>query len=488
MHIRSASSLNAIEMWPDETTIDPLEPFGTYQNALSNYAWDAVTLQPHNRSVSVGGFASTLATDVDTITNMIDLTRTNPANADTKFYIYAAWPLLNNSQSVWESHSEDLDETLTTRKRGYYNNLIERVRQETTAEVLMVPVGEVLFELSKALANGEVPGFSHISQFYRDQLHMNYSHGRYVAGLTTYSTLFNDTPYGLTPDNYYGGENILTPEQFDVLQGIVSEVLDNHQYSGTNFPTPTTADFNLSGQVESDDLTVWSSSYGVTEPYDPNGDGVVDEADRLLWETSASTFHPADFNRDSRVNPLDFDVWEQSMGVDDGGDADGDGDTDEQDRLIWEQANVPFHPADFNLDGIVEESDLALALQFYGLDDSGDVNGDNETNGADFLAIQQVFTPHNPADFNKDYVVDEEDLQQWEATVGWQETTDIDGDGIAAGNEFLAWQQELGKIWPVGAGGGNVSNVPEPSGLILGFSLALGIGLTRPRDKHVRRN
>ena len=47
------------------------------------------------------------------------------------------------------------------------------------------------------------------------------------------------------------------------------------------------ADFNRSGTVDRDDLTLWRRSFGVNALADANGDGVTDGADFLVWQRNA---------------------------------------------------------------------------------------------------------------------------------------------------------------------------------------------------------
>ncbi|MEQ8211988.1 MAG: hypothetical protein RH917_19475 [Lacipirellulaceae bacterium] len=473
-HIRTATSLDYFIANPEDVNITPVEPFGTYTNALTNHAWDAVTIQPFN------GQTSTMATDVLSILDFIDLTRSNSANQDTKFYIYAAWPRRTGFRNRWTVEVEDELTTNTVPADQYFDFLIERVRQETDAEVYMIPVGDVLFELDTRLLNSEIPGFTTLNEFYRDEIHLDFNHGRYLANLTTFSTLFNTSPIGIRPTNATFGNDILTLEQLDALQLIVSDVLSQHEYANVSFPVPTFADFDSSGQVGQADFTLWSHSYGIEDPFDPNGDGKVDILDHNFWSANVTQFHPADFNRDGQVNPLDFEVWENSVGVDDGADADQDGDTDEQDRIIWEQANVPFDPADFNEDGFVDGLDSSVMLNFYGLSDQGDISGDGQTDGDDFLAFQLVQTPYNPADTNFDRLVDNVDLEHWQRSVGYDIATDINDNELTEGMELLTWQQEFGSVWPIV--GASAVGVPEPVAATLvftAFSLFLAV---RTRD------
>lgn len=457
-HIRGSTALNYIIENPNDVQ-ESNPTFGNYFEALPAHAWDAITIQPFN------GPESTMATDVSAILSLIDLARSNSANQNTKFYIYAAWPRRTGFRNRWMYDIEDLPTTLTAPANDYFDFLIERVRLETDAEVYMIPVGDVLFELDTRLSNAEIPGFSSINEFYRDEIHLNYNHGRYLANLTVFSTLLNRSPIGIAPTDSTFGSDILSVEQQDALQLVVSDVLSEHSYTNVSFPVPTYADFDSGGQVGQSDLMIWNDSYGIAVPFDPNEDGRVDTLDHNFWSQNVTQFHPADFNGDGQVNPLDLIVWENSVGVDDGADADQDGDTDEQDRIIWEQAKVPFLPADSNQDGFVDGLDSQVMLTHYGLNDLGDFNGNGLTDGGDFLAFQLVQSPYNPADTNFDRVVDNIDLEHWQRTVGYDIASDIDGNNLADGMEFLTWQREFGSVWPIVSGG--IASVPEPSPLLL---------------------
>lgn len=55
------------------------------------------------------------------------------------------------------------------------------------------------------------------------------------------------------------------------------------------------------------------------------------------------------------------------------------------------QLAVDVPAADFNADGLVDQFDLAIWRASHGIDDRGDANGDGQTDGADFLILQQEF-------------------------------------------------------------------------------------------------
>ena len=80
------------------------------------------------------------------------------------------------------------------------------------------------------------------------------------------------------------------------------------------------------------------------------------------------------------------------------------------------------------------------------------------------------------ADFNFDDVVDEADLQLWQAAAGVNGDADADGDGDSDGDDFLVWQSQRGLST---AGLASAVAVPEPGGLML-FGLGTLIHSFRP--------
>ncbi len=56
-----------------------------------------------------------------------------------------------------------------------------------------------------------------------------------------------------------------------------------------------------------------------------------------VLSTLASPFSPADFNQDTLVDSADLAIWTTGYGLDATGDADGDGDTDGADLLFWQR-------------------------------------------------------------------------------------------------------------------------------------------------------
>ncbi|MDH3308539.1 MAG: S8 family serine peptidase, partial [Acidimicrobiia bacterium] len=141
-HIRCGSTLEGIWANPTDTCVLPEPEFGFFTEALADHAWDAVMVQPYP------GASSTLLDDESTVLNMIAMARDNPASQATRFYVYTGWPNLSTFGN-WAASAIDDDATPTVHAREYFEHLIRRVRLQTEADVFIVPVGDVLFELDQ---------------------------------------------------------------------------------------------------------------------------------------------------------------------------------------------------------------------------------------------------------------------------------------------------------------------------------------------------
>ena len=277
-HIFFSSSLDDIWNNPTFTSRAPVEDFGTFEEALPAHHWNAVTMQPWPK-------AATLGQDAARIIDFIDLTRTNPANQDTEFFIYTPWARFDRIRTHWLNDVAYDDSTRSSTTREYFQLLARRVREDTDAPVFIIPVGEVFYQLDQRIQAGNLPGITSPFQLYRDAIHASYSVGRYVAGVTTYATLFKEDPAGLTaPDGFYTSDSALfTPELYAGIHETVWQVVREHSllFAG---------DFNGNGLVEQADLDLVLSNWGTLADPAPEGwlfhlpSGAIDqdELDQVL--------------------------------------------------------------------------------------------------------------------------------------------------------------------------------------------------------------
>jgi hypothetical protein len=224
-------------------------PYGFYPNALPNYSWNAITLQPFDRQLN--SFA-----DNDRVMagNFINLALTNPANASTRFLVYSRWPRRDGPTSstfYGTSYEDQWDRSYTdpsfsggNESRDYFQKVTLALRSDFPAVTIdMVPVGDVLYELASRMSLGQINHFTDISQIYTDEIHFydGGAHGNvgsYLTALTFYATLFKDSPVG---DTQYGLWGITDAALAGQIQDTVWDVVAGHPYSGVSaIPEPST--------------------------------------------------------------------------------------------------------------------------------------------------------------------------------------------------------------------------------------------------------
>jgi hypothetical protein len=211
-------------------------PYGLYPNALPNYTWDAVTLQPFDRLID---------DDTTTIKKFVDLTRQKAENSNTQFYIFSHWMRRSSDtapldyETMWmRPYTNGWDGTNET--KDYYEKLLVSVREQTpylSKPVLIIPVGDVMRELNRRMKAGQVPGYTDIVQIYADGIHLN-NVGQLLTGATFYATIYKTDPHGASYAAYDAAtgaadvriSNALATAIYDV----VWDVVKGHPYSGVS--------------------------------------------------------------------------------------------------------------------------------------------------------------------------------------------------------------------------------------------------------------
>jgi hypothetical protein len=97
-----------------------------------------------------------------------------------------------------------------------------------------------------------------------------------------------------------------------------------------NYGTSVTRGLNLGSEGS---LLVSNDLKSITFDLEVAGDDMLQF--RVL--TSLATFAEADFDQSGAVDQQDLSIWQGAFGQGAGGDADGDGDTDGRDFLIWQR-------------------------------------------------------------------------------------------------------------------------------------------------------
>lgn len=230
-------------------------PFGGWQQALTEHAWDAVSLQPFDRHLHGQDKEGEDRGDAALIARWARMAAAK--NPEVQVYIYARWPRVTQQGKSIPFDKNDYDPTrpgsghdlskvddytarweakytggwdVTNETRDYFETLLREVRRltpELKRPVRLVPVGQVMADLHQQMKAGKVPGWTSIYQFYKDGIHLN-EPGSYVVACTFFATLFKQTPEGL-PAEPYGR---LAPELAKIIQETVWRVVREHPEAG----------------------------------------------------------------------------------------------------------------------------------------------------------------------------------------------------------------------------------------------------------------
>lgn len=169
-------------------------PYGHYPNALNNYSWDFVSLQPFDRR---------LDSDTEHATNFINLAKAQ--NSAVQICIYGRWPNAGSRGdfSTWfdKDYTDGWDGTNET--RDYLETLVDALRAAHTdiPAVKLIPISEVMYLLDQRMKAGEIPGYSSVFEVYTDGWHMD-NVGQYICGLTAYAIMYDEDPVGVTRAGY----------------------------------------------------------------------------------------------------------------------------------------------------------------------------------------------------------------------------------------------------------------------------------------------
>jgi hypothetical protein len=285
MHIDSSQSMQSIWNNPSGVGVidEKRDPYGAYTNALLNYHWDHVLLEPYL------GQTAKFGTEKAAMENFINLTRQNPANHDTVFYVYQVWPRQSwgNYSAYWLGPWTENDLTLVQPRRQFYDAFMDWANDTYDPQGIVVreiPVGEVWHRINLMIESGAITGIT-TADLYRDDLHASGPLGRYLAAATNYAVMFQTNINGLVPPVAQFGTSY-PPELYEIFNEVIWEVVTSDSDTGI-------ADFNDDGYVSNTDLTIWKNAFGVSSAGDTDGDGDTDGQDFLNWQRNYGGEPPA---------------------------------------------------------------------------------------------------------------------------------------------------------------------------------------------------
>lgn len=217
-------------------------PYGYPTNALPNFDWDVLTLQPFDRGV---------ADDIDDSTYFMNLMYGRATNAQARTLIYSRWPrqaetspgsgqyVTYNLPQLWARTSSQSNES-----KAHFEAVVVGLRAAHPSRTIdMVPVGDTLLLFDSEAKAGRVPGFTQASGLFQDAIHLT-EVGAYLVGCVFYATMYKESPVGLTFSGYSGVTQALATK----IQELAWTTVRGHQYSGVPLnpepPSPPTGGGN----------------------------------------------------------------------------------------------------------------------------------------------------------------------------------------------------------------------------------------------------
>jgi len=209
------------------------EPYGLPQNAFAVYTWDILSLQPFDRAIEDAGGQG----DRATVAKYYNLIKTK--SPDTKVFIYGHWPRTPNNIAYTVATKAQYDSIWTNANdheaRKFYQDLTTAVRGDypTTADkIVMVPVGEVMYELNNNPAFLSAMGINSIWGLYIDGIHQGGA-GEYITACTFYAMAYHDDPAGLGVPGNFGA--IPTAALPYIHQTIKNVIIAKSAYTGISY-------------------------------------------------------------------------------------------------------------------------------------------------------------------------------------------------------------------------------------------------------------
>lgn len=210
----------------DQSVAFTQPPYGDFREAFAGWDFDGFVYQPFTRPV-----------DNETLyfSKFTDHIVAGPSGSDTQPFLYMHWMNKRSNgvndaaywKQIWDTDYRTIPYFYQT--RNFFEDLIVSVRQSETRikPALMIPVGEVLYQLNELAMNGQLPEIASSFDFYEDDIHLNDT-GSYITALTHYATIYFRSPVGLPVPSGFGS---ISSQLVSIIQQVVWDVVSNYRYS-----------------------------------------------------------------------------------------------------------------------------------------------------------------------------------------------------------------------------------------------------------------
>ncbi|PXA03669.1 hypothetical protein DDZ13_10260 [Coraliomargarita sinensis] len=270
-HIRCSRGLDYMWNNPNDVCVEP-NAYGLFTDALTNYQWDVLMLQPFD--VYTSDAIPENERELQAAIHFEEICADPPG----RLFLYTTWAssgaldddvyVPDEFTDLWtEPYAVSSEEVL--RRQGFMNWYYAELKRYCDANEIsltVIPGGELIMELEQRIMKGLIPGMDAIDDVFRDYIHMDLA-GRYLMAVAICSELYGVAPTDVPLVRYFtGGAGWGTPvteAQAEELKKIVDAVMKREPFEPENIPV----EFATSVE-ELDDLRQikidWSALSGYT--------------------------------------------------------------------------------------------------------------------------------------------------------------------------------------------------------------------------------
>ncbi len=163
-----------------------------------------------------------------------------PSNTESNgrsSYLLETWHCINSGTPTGCPYDKGDDTPWDERIKidlSKWQDIARYVNEKTQGNhnpMVLIPAGQSLLYLSKAINNKQVPGIGSIRELFKDDIHLNET-GNYFIALVFYATIFKESPEGATnrPKNLWGGtfKKIPLEDETRILQKLAWQSVSSY--------------------------------------------------------------------------------------------------------------------------------------------------------------------------------------------------------------------------------------------------------------------
>lgn len=214
---------------------------------------------PWNTTLPLGGFEHFILTEAVPLLGHLEWSSTYRIadslyqfamtnNPDIQYYLYETWHCTNTGTPggcQWDNDDGLLWRPRLTADLPKWEGIADSINAIHTNDMLIIPAGQALGQLSDSIDAGLVPGFTSIEDLFSDDIHLTET-GNYFIACVMYGVIHKESPVGLpnqlTSEWDVPYTNFPTPAQAAIFQRIAWNTLCDYPRDGVNCLTSNIED------------------------------------------------------------------------------------------------------------------------------------------------------------------------------------------------------------------------------------------------------